>query len=212
MRTNVYIDGFNLYYGSLKGTPYRWLNLEALCRLLLPEPRHSIQRVRYFTAKVGARPNKEQSPARQNIYLRALATLPSVSVHLGHFLTTTTRMAVADPKPRGPKTVEVVKTEEKGSDVNLATFLLADAFRQDADAYVIISNDSDLTEPVRVVCHDLGQVVGILNPHPARKRSRALLSCQPTFFKQIRATALAGSQFPTTLIDGTGKIRKPAGW
>ena len=34
--THVYIDGFNLYYGALKGTPYKWLDLEALCRKLMP--------------------------------------------------------------------------------------------------------------------------------------------------------------------------------
>jgi hypothetical protein len=106
----------------------------------------------------------------------------------------------------------VLKTEEKGSDVNLATYLLADAFRDDADAFVIISNDSDVTEPMRIVRHELGQVVGILNPHPPHKRSRALLSCKPTFFKQIRAGADATSQFPPTLTDATGTFRKPAGW
>jgi hypothetical protein len=50
MRTNVYVDGFNLYYGCLKGTPYRWLDLEALCSRLLPT--NSIHRIRYFTARV----------------------------------------------------------------------------------------------------------------------------------------------------------------
>jgi hypothetical protein len=27
MRTSIYIDGFNLYYGAVKDTPYKWLNL-----------------------------------------------------------------------------------------------------------------------------------------------------------------------------------------
>lgn len=55
-------------------------------------------------------------------------------------------------------------------------------------------------------------VVGILNLQLPQKRSRALLSCKPTFFKQIRAGALAASQFPPTLMDSTGTITKPAGW
>ena len=46
--TNVYIGGFNLYYGALKGTPYKWLDLDALCRRLLPK--HELGRIRYFTA------------------------------------------------------------------------------------------------------------------------------------------------------------------
>lgn len=36
MLTNVYVDGFNLYYGCLKGTPYKWLDLGALFQALLP--------------------------------------------------------------------------------------------------------------------------------------------------------------------------------
>jgi len=48
VRTNVYVDGFNLYYGCLKGTPYRWLDLDAFCHRLLPRDR--IHRIRYFTA------------------------------------------------------------------------------------------------------------------------------------------------------------------
>ena len=58
-------------------------------------------------------------------------------------MTTTTRMPLAQQPAFGPKTVEVIKTEEKGSDVNLATYLLVDAFRRDAEAFVVISNDSD---------------------------------------------------------------------
>lgn len=36
MRTIVYVDGINLYYGLLKGTPFKWLDLRALCAKLLP--------------------------------------------------------------------------------------------------------------------------------------------------------------------------------
>jgi hypothetical protein len=39
MATNVYVDAFNLYYGCLKGTPYRWLDLGTLCTRLLPKDR-----------------------------------------------------------------------------------------------------------------------------------------------------------------------------
>ena len=69
MATNVYVDAFNLYYGSLKGTPYRWLDLGALCARLLPKDR--INRIRYFTATVSARPDNPDAPQRQQVYLRA---------------------------------------------------------------------------------------------------------------------------------------------
>jgi len=205
--TNVYVDGYNLYYGCLKGTPYKWLDLAALCRHLLP--RHSIQRIRYFTARVSALRDAQQ-PVRQEAYLRALQTIPGLTVHLGHFLTTTTRMPLAHPAPGGPRTVEVVKTEEKGSDVNLATYLLADAFRTDAEAFVVISNDSDLAEPIRLVGQELNMVVGILNPH--RIASRALLRTKPTFTKTIRQGVLKASQFPAQIVDRDGTVTRPPEW
>ena len=128
--TNVYIDGFNLYFGALKGTPYKWLDLDALCRRLLPK--HQIGRIRYFTAIVSARSNDPSGPDRQWIYLRALETKPNISVRFGEFLTSRVWMPLVAPQPGGPRFAQVIKTEEKGSDVNLATYLLADAFRRTA--------------------------------------------------------------------------------
>jgi hypothetical protein len=73
----------------------------------------------------------------------------------------------------------------------------------------VISNDSDLKLPIEVAQHELGLRVGVVNPHPPSRRSRAL---QPTFFKQIRSSALAACQFPPALADTRGEIRKPARW
>lgn len=207
-RTNVYIDGFNLFYGALKGSRYKWLDLDVLCRHLLPKD--SVHRIRYFTAKVTGRPGDPQLPVRQQTYLRALGALPAVSVHLGVFYVSTTRVLPAHPPARGPKTVEVVKTEEKGSDVALATYLMLDACRGDCDTAVVITNDSDLREPLRLVREELGLTTGVINPHKASRRSRAL---QATFFKQLQPRALAASQFPMQLTDRAGrKITKPADW
>ncbi len=119
-------------------------------------------------------------------------------------------MPLADPMPEGPRTVEEIKNEEKGPDVNLATYLLADAFRADADAFVAVSNDSDLTWPIRLVSQELNYRVGILNPH--RKTSRALQRTQPSFTKQIRHGVLVASQFPEKLKRRQGLITKPAIW
>jgi hypothetical protein len=96
LRTNIYIDGFNLFYGALRKTPYRWLNLETLCQLLLPK--NTIGRIKYCTALVSARPNDLNQPMRQQLYLRALGTLPKVSIHLGHFLTHEVTMALVVPQ------------------------------------------------------------------------------------------------------------------
>jgi hypothetical protein len=209
-KANVYVDGFNLYYGCLKGTEYRWLDLGAFCQKLIPS--NPINRIRYFTARISARPQDPDGPVRQETYLRALATTPGLSIHLGHFQQTTVRAPLAKPKPGGAKTVEVLKTEEKGSDVNLATYLLLDAFCKDCDLAVVVSNDSDLEAPIRVAMRELGIPVGLVNPHKARFRSRDLLSLNPVFFKQIRPNALKASQFPAILGDAHGEIRRPPKW
>ena len=212
-RANVYIDGFNLYYGSLKGKGpgFKWLDLETLCRKHLI-PSNPVNRIRYFTARVSARPGDLDAPVRQETYLRALATIPSLTIHLGHFQRTTVRMPLVSPPVGSPPTVNVYKTEEKGSDVNLATYLLLDAFNNDCDLAVVISNDSDLEEPIRVTMRELGVPVGLLNPHLARYRSRDLLKLNPAFFKQIRPNAVKTSQFPLQLKDANGTFRRPAAW
>ena len=207
MPTNIYVDGFNVYYGCLRGTRYKWLDLDALSRRLFP--RDTIHRIRYFTAPVSGRSGDLQQPQRQQTYLRALETIPHVTIHHGRYLTHPTRMPLARPRPGGATTVEVIKTEEKGSDVNLATYLLLDAFRQDCDTAVVISNDSDLKEPVELAQSELGIAVGVVNPHRPDRRSRAL---RPTFFRQIREKDLQLCQFPATLRDSHGVIHRPAGW
>ncbi|CAN5337064.1 hypothetical protein BH20ACT24_BH20ACT24_15970 [soil metagenome] len=207
MGTIVYVDAFNLYYGALKGTRFKWLDLDAFCRRLLP--RDQVTRVRYFTAHVSARPGDPQQPQRQLTYIRALETIPHLSVHLGHYLTHATRMPLANPAPGQPNTVEVIKTEEKGSDVNIATYLMLDACRGGCDTAVVISNDSDLKEPVAVARSEFGLKVGVVNPHPPARRSRAL---QPSFFKQLRKGTLAACQFPVEITDAQGTFRKPANW
>lgn len=210
MITNVYIDGFNLYYGCLKGSRYKWLDLGSLCTQLLPQ--NDIKRIRYFTARIKAREDDPMAPARQDAYLAALGSIPNLTVHLGHFLVTQTRMPLAPVPARPPRTVLVTKSEEKGSDVNLATYLLADAFRSDCQASVVITNDSDLAEPMRLVSQELGLTVGLVNPHP-RQASRALINVgKPRFVKAIRGSLLAASQFPDQVTVGRRTLHRPTVW
>ncbi len=206
-KTIVYVDGFNFYYGAVKGTPHKWLDFEALCRRLLPND--EIVKIRYFTARISAQPNDPQQVNRQETYLRALATLPLVEIHYGRFVTRTVRLPLANPPNTGPRTVEVRRTEEKGSDVNLAAYLLRDAFQRQCDTAVVISNDSDLAEAVRLARTDGSVKVGVVNPHPARHRSARL---QGTFFKQLRRGVLAQTQLPPVVYDSRGAIRKPSSW
>ncbi len=208
MRTFVYVDGFNLYFGALRRTSYRWLNLQKLCELMLAA-HNRIDRIKYFTAHVTQRPQDPLQPARQQAYLRALRTLPNLDIILGHFLTHEVNLPLAGAPAGQPiKYVRVLKTEEKGSDVNIATHLVHDAHLDRFDLAVIVSNDSDLLEAVKIV-KGLGKRVGVLNPH--QNPSRVLLG-EATFLKPIRQGPLGASQFPSQMADSQGTFHKPTGW
>ncbi len=206
-KTHIYVDGFNLFYGSLKRTPYKWLDLNRLCELLLPD--HDIQTIKYFTARVKSRPRKPSQGINQQFYLRALQTLPNVEIIFGHFLTNQVKMPLANPAPGGPRLAEVLKTEEKGSDVNIASHLVNDAHNGRFEVAVLITNDSDLLTPMKIVRRELHLPVGIINPY---NRFAHVLAREATFKKKIRAGVLALSQFPDTLHDAHGTFHKPASW
>jgi hypothetical protein len=207
-RTRVYIDGFNLYYGAVKGTPLKWLNVRRLCELLLPG--HEIGTVKYFTARVSARSDDPDKPTRQQVYLRALRTLPDLEIIYGSFLSHDVPMPLAEPSPGGPRFARVIKTEEKGSDVNIAAHLIHDAHQGLFEVAVLVTNDSDLTEPIKIVRHGLDLQVGILNPHE-QTPSQMLLK-HASFRKQIRHGVLAASQFSEVLTDAQGTFHRPKAW
>lgn len=214
MKTNVYVDGFNLYY-RVKNSPCRWLDIAKLCQNKLPQ--NQINRIRYFTARLTARPSDPQQPQRQQIYLRALQTTPSLTIHYGQFLCNPVRMALVNPPLGSLNTVEVWKTEEKGSDVNLACYLLLDAFDEDCEAAVIISNDSDLAEPIRIVRKRFGIKVVVL--HPVRPSAPGQKTTASILLKKVASKSLMiddkdlqNSQFLPVLHDAIGTITKPAGW
>ncbi len=204
-KVNVYIDGFNLYYGAVKGSPYKWLDLGALCHRMLPND--TVQSIEYFTAIVSARPYDLDLPVRQQMYLRALKTIGNLKISYGHFLTHSCHMVLTGSTP--PKKVWVDKTEEKGSDVNIASHLLRDGYNHAFDVAVLLTNDSDLVEPVRIVRHQLDLPVGILNPH---QHHSVGLKNEATFMKRIRQADVAACQFPTGMKDAKGQFHKPSTW
>jgi NYN domain len=210
-RTIVYVDGFNLYYGCLKDTAERWLDVGALCSRLLTHV--EIIGIKYFTARVKPRDGNPGQAQRQQAYLRALATVPNLTIHLGVFNTRiATRRCVKDRDGK-PTYANVWITEEKGSDVNLASHLLIDGFRTRYDLAVVLSNDGDLKQPVQFVRHELELPVGILNPHS--NRSWALSPKElprGSFYKPIRRKALRASQFPRQVADVDGFVHRPPEW
>ena len=214
MRTYLYIDGFNLYYSAVKGTPLRWLNPVALVTRAFPK--NQIVRTKYFTARVSALPGDPGQPTRQQFYWRALQTLPDFEIILGEFRTRRVRAAVVTPPP---KTIEVFKTEEKGSDVNLAAHLLHDGFLGKYDAAIVVTGDSDLISPIKMVRTTLTKPVGVLNPHrasgPGRRpprRSAGLQHAASFYQDSVTWSQLEDAQFPATLSDPEGIFHQPDAW
>jgi hypothetical protein len=212
MITNFYIDAFNLYYGCLKNGAYKWLNLTEFCTRSYPPPANSLHRIRYFTARVKPYPNDPQQPVRQQAYLRALATLPEVSLHYGQYLKSKVYMRLVTPLPGGPDVAHVYKSEEKGSDVNLATYLLLDAFNDDYEAAVVVSNDSDLMEPIRIARYELNKNVLVLFPCLPGRHGSNNLKKVASLHANVDQAILAASQFPVQFADAHGMIHKPATW
>jgi uncharacterized LabA/DUF88 family protein len=204
MKVYIYIDGFNLYYRAVKGTRYKWLNLARLCQIMVP--RDDIVKIKYFTARISSRPDDPDQPNRQLIYLRALRTIPYLEIVFGSFLQSKPHMPLASD----PTTfVQVIKTEEKGSDVNIATHLVSDGYKEKYEVSVLLTNDSDLAEAIRIVRHDLNLPVGVLSPG---KNTSQVLVRDASFVKSIRTSALKRSQFPSQLKDDRGVFTKPKQW
>jgi len=257
VRVYAYVDGFNLYYGALKGTLFRWLNPVDLVKLCIPAD-HNLIRLKYFTARVSGATDPG-GPVRQHAYLSAITTLPEVEVHYGRFLskniwrpvtnfpaaearihspdavtlprgthlvtggslTNPANLVVDVYPPKGAKRAkrattpvtnafmtEVHSMEEKGSDVNLASHLLNDAWKDLFDQAVVISNDTDLVEPIRMVSVERRKPVVVVCP--GRWQMALDLQRVANFKVHIRLSMLRAAQLPDP-IPGT-TIRKPATW
>ncbi len=113
MRTCVYVDGFNLYYGAVAGTNYKWLDIVQLCRRVLPQ--NTITKVRYFTALVKETKSDPTKSVRQQTFIRALETLPEIEVTYGSFLTNTRRMPLAPARPEDRRIPKLVSYERQGT-------------------------------------------------------------------------------------------------
>jgi hypothetical protein len=222
-RANVYFDGFNFYYGCFSNRgrdhwkPYKWLDLSRFIKNVFPH--HSIRRIRYFTALVKPTPDDPDKQERQLTYLRALRTLPNLAIHEGRFSRTAKWRWEADlasfvpphsPKLADPiKFVPIIEEEEKGSDVNLASYLLVDAFLNEYDVAIVVSNDSDLAEPIKLVRTVLGRKVILLNP---RAKTATDLRNIADGYRSVRLGPIIASQFPDELDDAHGTITRPEAW
>ena len=210
MRTYIYVDGFNLYYGALKDSSYRRLDMKALFINIL-QPKNQIQKIKYYTARVSARPDDLDAATHQDIYLKALELhIPELTIIEGRFLQRQVRMKLAEPIG-AREYARVIKTDEKGSDVNLAVHMVHDGWKNLYDCAVVCSNDGDLSEAVRIVRRELHKTVLLAVPgDPAKRTTSVDLKRWASYTIRIKPDALAASQLPNPIPGST--FHKPVGW
>ena len=210
LKTFIYVDGFNLYY-RLKKTPHRWLNLQKLSEAYLANKKHEIIKIKYFTALVKGTLEDRLNITRQHIYLRALKNIPNLEIVFGQFK----KRQVTGIKCHyengeyieGNKLVTISKWEEKESDVNIATHIVADAAQYDCT--VLISNDTDLKTPLQYVKENLKKTVGIISP---RRNIHIELMNVSHFQKRISNKILEQCLFPEKMRDNKGEFFCPPKW
>lgn len=140
-------------------------------------------------------------------------------MHLGRFAIRARLRRLADPRSFDPPytpiyaepvtTVGVIQEEEKGSDVNLASYLLIDGFNDEYDVAIVVSNDSDLAEPIRLAREQLGRQVILLN---LRRNTAIDRQGVADYQRVVRLGPIKSSQFPETLKDVNGTFTKPETW
>ena len=212
---------------SSDSSTWKWLDLFHLSTKICPND--EVIKVKYFTARVKSLNPKSPTTNNQHAYLRALATLPQLETILGQFNYRKSRMPLVSPPnlaryrihrliglplrryADGNISIPVWRTEEKATDVNLGTHLISDAFQNHFDTALVISNDSDLCEPIRLTVHDLGKKVIVVNPRGHRQQSVSIKNVASEV-RNLRAAALTASQLPLVLQDEFGTIRKPESW
>jgi len=206
MRAHAYIDGFNLYHGALESRHHcKWLDPRALCERLVPDA--DLRLVRFFSARVGGSLDPGQ-PQRQDVYWRALRGLDRLVIHEGKFQTKTRRLPLAGTDP--PELAAVRVPEEKGSDVNLATYLMLDAAADELDLALVISDDHDLEEPLRLVRSHYELKLVIASPRNRESLRRAVGADE---LKTIREELLEACQLPDPTPDEDFHLlRRPPSW
>lgn len=211
MKTIVYIDGFNLQYGLLRDPSMRWLDLEKLVRSLLT-PKYEVVAIKYFTARVRHDPGLPSLPQDQERYLEVVAANPLIRIIEGDYKRYRVKLPFAkEPciSCRETDYATVWKTEEKKSDVNLAVEMTIDAYESDAEAFVLISGDSDHAAALSVARHRHKKITIVFNPHEGKCVELRRLS---TFYRNIPRTLPATCQLPDVVTVGANNIHRPSAW
>jgi len=235
LRTRIYIDGYNFYYGCLKGTPHKWLDLLPLFEnhilpsalfkdgnghirqsALLPSPS-----IKFFTAKIiESVARSTDSVSSQARYHTALRKLHDGRIELieGYYAVNKMKVKVVDADepnrpPRECKEVQAWKVEEKQSDVNLALQVYHDAITGQIDHAVIVTNDTDIAPALAMIRAHTQVLMGVVVPTTDHTRppNTDLVKLAHWTRRHINSSELAACQLPR-VIPGKRPTIKPDSW
>jgi uncharacterized LabA/DUF88 family protein len=215
IKTIVYIDGYNLYYGVLRRSPYKWLDVYKLfAEQVLDSSITDLVEVRYYTAPIlGAMCDDQSSPNRQRSYIQALTKLRNNEVKIIQG-----KLVASQPKRRpvepieGYDLVKIHDFEEKKTDVNIAVDMLADVWTGRCEQIVLCSNDSDQEPALRMIkLHHPNIKIGLVAPVSQDSRHISKdLSKHADWHKMISTVHLEQSQLPAKIPHTS--IKKPEQW
>lgn len=230
LRTRVYVDGYNLYYGCLRKTPYKWLDIRALAERILASVLLDVEgepakfslaplAVKYFTAAILKNfARSDDSVPSQAAYHQALRG------HLGSALELIEGYYSAEPArahrrikgqaARDSELVDIWKLVEKQSDVALALHAYADALRGEVDHVVFVTNDTDVVPCLDLIRAHTSSRIGLIIPTRASERpANTDLSRRADWVRMhVLEDELAGCQLPPMVkLDGRA-VHKPISW
>ncbi len=199
-RVNVYVDGFNLYFGMKAANfdKYKWLNIKLLIKNLL-HSNQKLMKIKYFTSRISNDPDKQK---RQTTYIEALESI-GIKIYYGHY-----QKSIIECRTCGNKWI---KFNEKMTDVNIATQMLKDAYNDKYDIAMLISGDSDLISPIKIIHNNfINKRVFVVFPP---KRHNNSISIVAKGSMVIGRKKLADSQFDKKIQKKDGFIlKKPKEW
>jgi uncharacterized LabA/DUF88 family protein len=197
----VYIDGFNLYFGLIeKGwRNYLWLDLIKFSKSLLIANQKLIH-TKYFTSRISKPVSKNR---RQSIFIDALSTLSDFSIYYGRY-----QAQIRTCENCG---FTSFISNEKKTDVNIATEMMVDAFQNKFDSAILVSADADLTAPIKAI-RSLFPDKKVIVAFPPKRDSYELRSVASTHYF-IGEHNFRGNLLPDIVRTSSGfELKRPEKW
>lgn len=218
LRTVVFVDGYNLYYGLLRRSKFKWLDLFKLFNEHVLTSDANLIQIRYYTSPVlGRMCDSVESPARQRRYIQALSSSHAglITIVQGKIVVSRPYLRLVSRLPEAPEVdkVQVFNFNEKKTDVNIAVDMLNGAWLGQFDQAVLCSNDSDLEAALALIRQHIPKIrLGLVAPiykEDSRHMSHDLIR-HVHWSKVLSVEHIKLSQFPDQ-IPGTS-LRKPDIW